>query len=292
MTELLDPQVTVAAAVARHAAAVAGCDVEELHQLADLAAVTRIFAGVWTRSGGEQILPLEALRALTHAGNYAAGAFVSGELVGAIVGFRGERDGVLDLHSHIMGLVPAARGRGIGYALKQHQRAWALERDLSVVTWTFDPLVRANAYLNLTKLGAVADTYLTDFYGPMTDRLNAGAETDRLLVTWRLRSRRAVLASGSPDHARDEQEAPLADVLLDADDAGRPRLRTAGAGRLRCHVPEDIIALRRTQPAVARDWRLALRDTLGAAVGQGYVVTGMTRDGWYLLERDVDEAGA
>jgi predicted GNAT superfamily acetyltransferase len=49
-------------------------------------------------------------------------------------------------------------------------------------------------------------------------------------------------------------------------------------------VPEDIVALRRSDPTLARAWRRALRETLGDAIQRGYVVVGATRDGWYVLE--------
>src|SRR6266542_3171738 len=101
--------------------------------------------------------------------NYVAGAMRDRRMVGASVGFLHPAGGVFGLHSHITGVRAAARGRGAGFALKQHQRAWALARDLPVVTWTFDPLVRRNAFLNLVKLGAEVVEYLPDFYGPMGD---------------------------------------------------------------------------------------------------------------------------
>ena len=52
--------------------------------------------------------------------------------------------------------------------------------------WTFDPLVARNAYFNLHKLGAVADRFERNFYGEMTDTLNRGERTDRVVVRWDL----------------------------------------------------------------------------------------------------------
>jgi len=272
---------------AKGATDTAGCLVVELHDLDDLRAAADVFSRVWARADGEQIVPLEILRALTHAGNYAAGAFVDGRMVGAIAGFLGEFDGSRTLHSHIMGLVPDARGRGIGFALKQHQRAWALDRDLATITWTFDPLVRANAYLNLTKLGAVAATYLADFYGPMTDELNAGEATDRLLVTWEVASPTAVLASHGQPQTPDDAELrdAGAEVLLDEDAGGNPAAHAVRADRLLCHVPRDIFAVRRERPELGHAWRHAVRDTLGAAIADGFRAVAVTGSGSYLLER-------
>jgi len=49
-------------------------------------------------------------------------------------------------------------------------------------------------------------------------------------------------------------------------------------------VPEDIVALRREQPALARAWRLALREALTNALAGGYEITAASRLGWYVLE--------
>jgi predicted GNAT superfamily acetyltransferase len=51
-----------------------------------------------------------------------------------------------------------------------------------------------------------------------------------------------------------------------------------------CQVPEDIVALRRSDPALARAWRAALRRALVGAMDRGYAITGAARSGWYVLE--------
>jgi predicted GNAT superfamily acetyltransferase len=50
-------------------------------------------------------------------------------------------------------------------------------------------------------------------------------------------------------------------------------------------VPDDIVALRRDDPALARAWRLAVRDALKTAFDAGYRISGVTRTGWYVLDR-------
>ena len=74
----------------------------------------------------------------------------------------------------------------MGFALKLHQRAWALSRDVTTITWTFDPLVCRNAYFNVAKLAATPAEYLPDFYGEMDDVINGSDDSDRLLVHWPL----------------------------------------------------------------------------------------------------------
>jgi predicted GNAT superfamily acetyltransferase len=59
----------------------------------------------------------------------------------------------------------------------------------------------------------------------------------------------------------------------------------AAPARIRCAIPPDIMAARRTDPGLARAWRLAVREHLGGALASGYQVTGYAEPGWYLLER-------
>ena len=268
------------------ACAAAGVTVRELSKTDDLAAVVALFAGVWETPVREFQLGTEVLRALSHAGNYVAAAFdEKGEMVGASLAFLGMHGGLVDLHSHITAVVPHARG-GTGFALKQHQRAWSLARGVERVRWTFDPLVRRNAYFNLTKLGAEVVDYQPDFYGAMGDSVNKGDHSDRCVAQWDLISERAVGAAAG-DAAEPDLEALRVEGAIEvlSDHSGSPRIRTGEAQVLLCWVPEDIVALRRSDPELAGAWRLALRDTLGRALDGGYRATGMTRSGWFVLAR-------
>ena len=94
------------------------------------------------------------LTAIAHSGGYVAGAFDGTRMVGASVGFLADHHGDQALHSHITGVVDPMRHAGVGRAIKLHQRRWAAERELRSITWTFDPLVRRNAWFNIAVLGA------------------------------------------------------------------------------------------------------------------------------------------
>jgi predicted GNAT superfamily acetyltransferase len=169
----------------------------------------------------------------------------------------------------------------VGFALKEHQRAWALANGIRKVTWTFDPLVRRNAHFNLQKLGATAAEYHERFYGAMMDGINAGDESDRLLIVWNLDDDRAVEAASG----RLDEPSGKGTVALSADGNAPQRGEMSGDIVL-CQTPEDIIALREADPKRALQWRIALRETLGAALQDGYDVAGFTRAGWYVLGRN------
>ena len=265
-----------------------GAVISELHELKDLLQLQALLAAIWERPNDPPINS-DLLRALAYSGNYVAGARVGGRLVGGVVGWLGVRAAnELHMHSHILGVVAGVQVAGVGFELKQDQRRWCLERGVKTVEWTTDPLVRRNAYFNLTKLGAHASEYLVNFYGAMADGLNAGEESDRLLISWELDSPRAKAAAegrgAEPDVGALLRDGAVA--ILSVGPAGEPVVgKASGARVLICQVPDDIVALRHADPAIARAWRVAVRKAMVDAFAAGYRVSGATRTGWYVLQR-------
>ena len=220
------------------AARAAGVRVRELTALDELDAVYRLYDAIWRPDPKNPPVTSELLRAFSKAGNYVAGAFDGDELIGAAVGFFGApADGTL--HSHIAGVSDAARGRDVGFALKVHQRAWALLRGVSLVAWTFDPLVRRNAYFNVVKLAARPVEYLINFYGGMDDLINAGDDSDRLLAHWQLDSPAVSAAcAGTPSGADvGAERAAGAEVALGIAEHGGPAVGKLDAQTLLVAVP-------------------------------------------------------
>ena len=265
----------------------AGAAVSELRELDDLRALRDLFAAIWERPD-EPPLTLETLKALAHSGAYVAGAHAGHRLVGGLVGWLGgaPSHGV-HMHSHILGVAGDSQVRGLGFELKQHQRRWCLERGIEVVEWTTDPLVRRNAYFNLGKLGAQAPEYLVNFYGAMSDGLNAGEQSDRLLIRWQLNSEQATAAAAGRAAEADIESLLRngAGVVLSVGQHGEAVSASSNARVLICEVPEDIVAVRHTDASAARSWRLAARRVLGDAFAAGYRITNATRTGHYVLER-------
>ncbi len=168
---------------AEAAARFSGVDIREIAAISDLETVGRLYNDIWQRDAAPPI-PTELLRAFAQAGNYVVGAFEGSDLVGACVGFFSAPAGTM--HSHIAGVSAAVRSRHVGLAMKLHERAWARRRGVSVIAWTFDPLVARNAWFNVVKLAAGPVEYLPNFYGGMRDGINGSDDSDRLLVHWEL----------------------------------------------------------------------------------------------------------
>jgi predicted GNAT superfamily acetyltransferase len=276
-----------AARAAEAAAGSAGVSVRELTDLADLDRAVELFSAIWGRSANPP-MTVELLRAFAKAGNYVAGAVEAtpdGErLVGACVGFfhAPSEDA---LHSHIAGVAPTAANRSVGFALKLHQRAWAMARGVGEVVWTYDPLVARNAHFNLVKLAARPAEYLPNFYGPLTDAINGDEDSDRLLVRWRLRDPAVVAAcSGNgAGRARPGTAGAVPGLGVGAD--GGPRPGSLDGALSLVAVPPDIGRLRLADPAMAQRWRVAVREALTGLVGRGGRIEGFDRAVGYVVRR-------
>jgi predicted GNAT superfamily acetyltransferase len=252
MTSVTTP-VDAARTTAERACARAGVTVLELQKPAETERAAELLRAVWR--GPELPVPANILRTVQHTGGYVFGAYDdSGALLAASMGLLASNR---TLHSHITGVVPNGQRRGLGIALKQHQRWWALANDLPVITWTCDPLVRRNVAFNLHALGAEVHAYLPDHYGNMTDGVNKGDESDRLELSWDLTSPRATAAA--------ERRLPWV------------------TGPRRVPLPEDIESLRAKDPAAARGWRLSVREALLPALASGAVITGLDSEGALVL---------
>lgn len=270
------------ARAARGAARRAGVRVVELHDGEALDQAADLYRALWRTDTRAAPVTSDLMRALSHAGSYVVGAYEGERMVAASLAFLASGSG--DLHSHITGVLPELQGRDVGSALKLHQRTWALERGLGSVSWTFDPLLRRNAWFNLAKLGVTVVDYLVDFYGPMHDAQNGGDASDRVLAVWDLRGPGALaLAAGT----RLATEPPLgAAVRLRVDPDGSPEQLALDpcATTVLVQVPSDLQQLRQDRPEVARSWRHAVRDALSPLLCGGWTATTITRDGWYVLE--------
>lgn len=254
-------------ALARAAAEAAAVDLRPLTSLEQFDDAIGIMIATWGRF---QLPPREVLTALAHSGNVPLGAYDGDRQVGFVLGWAGVDDGGLHVHSHMLAALPDRRHRGVGFALKLGQRAQALDQDVHVARWTFDPLVARNAWFNLGKLGAVADRFGRSFYGDMTDEINRGDRTDRLVVRWDL----------DPEPAPRTVDEDVPTVLAAGGDAARPEpvpgSAPAPAGAA-IEVPRDHAALRRDDAELGARWRDAAAEAFETCFAAGLVVAAFDR---------------
>ena len=226
----------------------------ELDNLQDQDFGRKIFDITWSMDAGTEITP-NLLQAMVHSGSYLSGAFIDNKIVGAAFAFPATNGG-LHLHSHMTAVLPEFRDKGVGYALKIDQWSWAKKKNYSHLSWTFDPLVRRNAKLNIVKLGVDISDYYPNFYGEMPDALNTGDESDRLMVSWRTDidapKARELITNPEPD-----------DILIE--------------------IPEDIVAIRSKDQSESMKWRRQVRDQFLAAFEKNRKVIGFSANNEYVV---------
>ena len=228
--------------------------VRELKSLQDQDSGRKIFDLTWTMDAGTEITP-NLLQAMVHSGSYLSGAFIDDKMIGAAFAFPATNDG-LHLHSHMTAVLPEYRDQSVGYTLKIDQWNWAKKEKYSHLSWTFDPLVRRNAKLNIVKLGVDISAYYPNFYGAMPDALNAGDESDRLMVSWSTDTdepkARELITNPKPD-----------DILIE--------------------IPEDIVAIRSKNQSESMKWRRLVREQFMLAFGKNGKVIGFSANNEYVV---------
>ncbi|MBI5669858.1 MAG: GNAT family N-acetyltransferase [Chloroflexi bacterium] len=265
-------------------------DYRILHDVREYEQVVALEILVWGLTERDAVAS-SIIHAIVLNGGLAVGAYDGATMVGMALALPGRRGRNWLLWSHMAAVHPDYQGQGVGFALKQFQRSWALQHDYDTIGWTYDPLQRGNANFNLHRLGAIANVYHVNFYGEMTDAINAGLPSDRLEVTWKLRDRRVqALADGQTMDS--PVRVPSDAVALLSGEDGCPVQATdvLALAPPACFVeiPFDLAALKRASPAAALQWRLALRDVLLSAFQQGwYAADFVVREGhcWYVLRQ-------
>lgn len=267
-------------------------EIRALDTSEDAALVVGLQRAVW----GSDEAPAHVLLTAAHNGGLCAGAFVDGVLAGFVWGFLGldhRADPPRLKHcSHQLGVHPAYRNLGLGFQLKRFQWEFVRNQGIDLITWTYDPLLAANARLNIARLGAVCNTYRRNEYGDLNDDLNAGLPTDRFQVDLWVESSHVRAAMTTRGH-----EAPsLADVrwfnLPPEDspalppDAAQLAALVDESQPVALAIPPDFQALRDADSGQAATWRYASRTAFEALFARGYTVVNFGRRpdyGFYLL---------
>jgi predicted GNAT superfamily acetyltransferase len=184
--------------------------------------------------------------------------------------------------------LPEYRDAGLGFKLKRAQWQLVRQQGLDLITWTYDPLETRNANLNIAKLGAVCNTYLPEFYGKLTDEMNAGLPSDRFRVDLWVNSDRANTRLSSKPRRR----LDLADFLA----AEVPVLNTTQLNRqgfaiphqddlqlvenaderpnlVLVEVPANFQEIKAADIGLAVEWRLYSRKVFQLLFEKGYIVT-------------------
>ncbi len=236
-------------------------EIRKISKHEELAGAVRLQKEIW---GFEDIelLPLRLFVVAEKIGGQVLGAFDGDKMVAFCLGIPGLKPGGhYYLHSHMLGVLPEYRNSGLGRQLKLRQRADALERDISLIEWTFDPLEIKNAFFNIERLGAIIRRFVHNQYGTTSSHLHGGLPTDRLTAEWWIGTPRVEAICAGQSFVRNPTEA-------------------------RISLPSDIADLRRNRPDRAREIQADIANQFDRHFQAGLAVIGFEKSenaGTYLL---------
>ena len=271
---------------------------KQLKTLEDLNPCEDLQGAVW-KFNKSDIIPPRFMRVLCKHGGFAMGAFDGDKMIGFVFGVPAIHYGRPSQHSHMLAVLPEYRNHNVGYQLKMAQREEALNRNIDLITWAFDPLQSKNAHLNINKLGVIACSYDINLYGETSSsKLHSGLGTDRLLAEWWLVSDKVktiidghthdatkkLPAKGlSINETRHDEQGFLIPVDSDlslTDDV------------LLLEIPADIDKMKTANIDAAHRWRELIQKAFLHYFNAGYYVNslqverkGDTRRVCYVLER-------
>jgi predicted GNAT superfamily acetyltransferase len=273
-------------------------EIREILELSEMELVEELQREVWGIPDLE-IVPYSHLVAVREAGGVLIGAFDQALLVGFIYGFPSFERGQLAHHSHMLGVKPAYRNSDLGRQLKIAQRNYVMAQGIGLMSWTFDPLQCLNAHFNFNKLGVVCDRYLVKFYGEHASSFLHQTGTDRLWISWLLKSDRVnQKVNGTKGTQITNSGIPL--VQIEPDDSSRRNnlAECLALDHTSIEIPADIIALHRENSEAALRWRDDTRWAFTEALKAGFVILDFVRDtrieqqlGRYILSSDKAKPG-
>jgi predicted GNAT superfamily acetyltransferase len=226
-----------------------GIVVRPCHGIQEFEACVKVERAVW-QSSDIDVVPIPLFVVASETGGQVLGAFHGPDLVGFTLAIAGWRARKLFLHSHMTAVLDSYRDRGVGRRLKLYQRDDALTRRISIIEWTFDPLVTKNAYFNFMRLGTIAHRYLPNAYGITTSPLHGSLPTDRLVAEWHLKSSRVLLTL-----------------------AGKKQAALSTKKAVRISIPSNLDELRSSNPAQALELQSAVRAQFLKLFRKGYAAT-------------------
>lgn len=224
---------------------------------------------------GNYAVAAEVLSVTQKNGGAVLGSMVAGKVVGFIYAFLARRHDRLLHWSHMMAVLPEFRDQGLGFRMKLMHRKLALAQGIKFIGWTYDPLQSRNAALNLARLGAKVEEYISNYYGQFPSRIEKGLPSDRFVMSW------PIAARTTNEHLLGRRmnwrEAPRINETVTNSHgylATRRIHLQLDAPRLLLEIPQNTDAIRDHAAALGLEWRMVTRQAFERYLGAGYRVTG------------------
>lgn len=276
--------------------------IKTLHTIAEFDEFVKLQKIVWRLKDYEDCIPNHVLLVASESGGIVFGAYHKGKMVGfaLILSAYSHEDGYYH-HSHIMGIHPEWRYKGIGHAFKKAHYQKALSLGVKKVIWTYDSLLGSNANLNISKLGGIVRKYRINVYGELMggSELVSGLPSDRFLLEWYITEQR--VAEHMQDNYQPESRQPQANIEpvnhIIKTSSNLQQMQSfnlyENEQQILIEIPADFQAIYDTDKDLALDWRLKSREMFTAYFDSGFTVVEFYRvpspeghRNFYLLEKN------
>ena len=234
-------------------------ELKKIQEINDFKKILHIQKSAW----GFSDLDTEPHHLMTRVQKYGGlvyGLFAHGELAGFTYAIIGKWKGDYFIYSHMTGVKKEYQSSGFGFLLKKAQREEILKMGYDMMRWNFDPLESMNAYFNFHRLGAISTEYERNIYGEGESGLHKGLSTDRLIVTWNLKSDRVV-------KKMEKKESSIIEIIP------QEKLEKFTQETAYIELPENIRLLKETHLDQAVEWRTRTRHLFESAFNKGFAVT-------------------
>lgn len=271
--------------------------IRDLTKYEEFTQVIQVQQKIWGLNNSEGLYA-PMLKTIAENGGTVIAAFDADKMIGFVVGFLGRHtDGRIKLCSQTLGVLPEYRNQGVAATLKWTQRQQMRLTEIDLITWTYDPIEAPNARLNIRTLGGVARIYKEDVFGENFSALTQGLATDRFVVEWWIKSDRVEQRSKGIAEPIG-LDSPIVNRCVGS--SGDRRIETIDLNSdspwIRVEIPNDLQSIKKTNLALAKDWRLKMREVSGVYFARGYQVIDFVRAGevwgptrashnWYVLQR-------
>jgi len=276
--------------------------IRKLHTLDEMTQLVELNKIVWRLDDYEDCIPNHVLLAVGEHGGLILGAYHKDAMIGfsMVILAHSKTEGLYH-HSHILGVHPEWAHKNVGYRLKKAHYDCARAEGIKRITWTYDPLLGANANLNITKLGGIVREYRRDMYGEVMGHSNlvSGLPSDRFLLEWRIDTKRVMSRMKTRPAMMQKRKIPLLEPVNRIEGESDFSQVITGtdiditARTAVIEIPGDFQAIFDRDKALAQDWRLQSRALFCAYFDAGYAVTDFFHDpegfeerNFYLLEKD------
>lgn len=206
---------------------------------------------IWHLSDRDKLSPI-TLRSLSMEYplmGLSLGAYYKDDIVGFVVCIPSRLPNTI--FGLMMGVLPEFEGKNISDKLVGKVIKFCIEKNITKICWTFEPLDRKLAYFYIEKYGAIVVKYLSDYY-QVDDEINKGLPIDRFIADINPLSQRICERIN-----RTTSEKTISEIINKNPIVTIDEMPTNSSVLI--EIPENYQIIKKTKPDIANKYRMDTR---------------------------------